>query len=264
MRPVIRTIRWVVLAAMLAACARSTNTPTILAPTLPAEAPRLTMSPPTTLPVVPTQTQPPVPTSSVSAAPIPSETPSNVTVATVPSLFATVSAQNVRMRRGPGTLFPMQYVLKQGTKLTVLGKAAGDDWLWVDAGQQQGWVAAAYTSLADSADMAKLKAWNTADAVVVPGRVVTNTGEPIGGVEFALSQGLEKEPPDTRAYSLADGRFYFYLPTGASGKWTFQFVGVRCSSRIVDKNCHTTGTFVPLLRDIDVPAQEDVAVLYFP
>jgi uncharacterized protein YraI len=185
------------------------------------------------------------------------------TVALIPDQPATITAQGVNLRQGPGTLFTRLGQLAEGTKVTVKGKAPGDDWLYVDTGDRQGWVSAALTSLATSEQLASVPLQPTGDALKIEGRVAQADGTPLAGIEFATFQGsADSNPPDTRAHSMANGSFYFYLPHGSNGVWRVSLTGVNCKSPIVDENCRYLGAFTPSFIDVTLPSEQVVEFQY--
>jgi uncharacterized protein YraI len=185
------------------------------------------------------------------------------TVQPVPDQPATITADGVNLRQGPGTLFVRLGMLAEGTKVTVTGKALGDDWVYIDTGDRQGWVSAAFTSLYSAGLMPSVPLLKTGDALVIHGQVTDTSGAPLVGVEFAASQGsADANPPDTRAHSLADGSFYLYLPHGSSGAWQVSMTAVDCKSAIVDANCNFLGAFTPRIADVMVPAENVIGFKY--
>jgi hypothetical protein len=172
-------------------------------------------------------------------------------------------AQNVNLRRGPGTLFPSLGQLADGAKVTAYGKARGDDWIYVDTGKLLGWVSTQFTSLIQSDQVSALAVKETGNALVIHGQVSESNGTPLAGIEFAMFQGKEdSKPPDTRAHSLSDGNFYLYLPPGSSGVWRVSLTAVDCKSPIVDANCHYTGAFMPRFTDITLPGDQVLKFMY--
>lgn len=223
---------------------------THLAITLP---PTETSEPPAA-PVVPTT--PP----QLSPTPKPSATPQ-----IIPNQPVTIQAQNVNVRQGPGTLFAKVTQLAEGTKATVIGKARGDDWLYIDTGKGKGWVSTAFTSLYRSDLLAAAPIQDTGDALIIRGQVVENTGAPVPGVEFAAYQGkgqANQNPPDTRGHTLADGFFYIYLPPGSSGVWRVSLTAIDCTSPIMDANCRYMGAFMPRVTDVTLPADKVLEFQY--
>jgi hypothetical protein len=164
-----------------------------------------------------------------------------------PQVF--ISAQGGDLYAGPSALFPSLGILPpQDTKVTVLVKARGDDWLFIDDGQRKGWVYREDTNLGlpdNSIDLSSLPILDTGKAMVIQGRVVESNGTPLAGVEV-IANPANAGPLSygARANSLVDGYFYLYLPEDASGTWEVGLGGIDCRSPITDANCHTT-LFMP-------------------
>lgn len=226
-------------------------------PTIPAG---LTL-PPTESPLnYPTETQPATPTPSASATPQPT-TPPQAAI----NLPATITALNVRLRSGPGTLFDAIGWMKQGEPVTVLGRVRGNDWLYIKTSALPGWVSTTFVKFTQSADLNNLPLVDIGAVVVVQGKVAETNGAPVPGVEFAIFQGRDpsKLPPDTRAHSQADGSFYLYLPASSSELWRISLTAVDCKSPIMDATCRYTGAFTPRFTDITLPTTATVSFQYF-
>ncbi len=262
------------LAVILAACGAQ---PTALQPAATANPPsqptvamlatiRAQLEAMPTETAVQTQTQAEAPAEeAATATPEPTAAPTSTPApALIQNMPAEITGRSTRMREGPGTLFPMVIVMQPGQKVTVLRKALGDDWIFVDTGRYMGWVSVTYTSLAGSDKIRSVPVMDVTNAVVLKGQVAQVTGEPLAGIEFSAYQGREKEaPPDTRAHSTADGSFYLYLPASANGIWRVSLTGIDCKSPIVDKYCRYNGSFVPRLVDVTVPGEMPLTFQYF-
>jgi uncharacterized protein YraI len=261
-KTLLRTLASAMAFAILLACLSACNLRTRIPVTEPAAQPTAThLSVVLPSPETPAAQDTPVP---ATAAPQSSSTPlPAATVQLVPNQPATITAQAVNLRQGPGTLFTRLGQLAEGTKVTVIGKAPGDDWLYVDTGDRQGWVSVAFTSLFDLSKMASVPVYETGDVLVIRGRVAEDDGMPLAGIEFAVFQGsADSNPPDTRAHSLADGTFYLYLPHGSTGTWRVSLTAVDCKSPIVDENCRFLGAFMPRIMDVTLPAEKVIEFQY--
>lgn len=102
--------------------------------------PSLTLLPPTDTPT-PTQTA----TSTPTAAPTETITP----VPTVASLKATVTADLLSCRYGPGPEYLFLYGLRKGANIKLIGRTDGDNWNWVYVdGKNKCWVNAKFIEMA--------------------------------------------------------------------------------------------------------------------
>ncbi len=121
------------LALGLAACQAPASKPTSTLPltsTASPVRPTATAQPPTASPILPTATaRPPTPTAtSLPPTPRPS---------------AEVIVKQMNLRTGPGTVYPVVALLKQGDVLTVVGRSPDRTWLSVKtAGNVAGWCSA--------------------------------------------------------------------------------------------------------------------------
>ncbi len=78
---------------------------------------------------VPSLTLSPQPALTSSSTPLPSQTPSPVP--TVESLKATVTADLLSCRYGPGPNYLFLYGLRKGANIVLSGRTNGDNWRWV-------------------------------------------------------------------------------------------------------------------------------------
>jgi uncharacterized protein YraI len=91
----------------------------------------------TLLPPTPT----PQPTQTLMPAPPPSPTPSITPLPTVESLKATVTADLLSCRYGPGPNYLFLYGLRKGANIVLIGRTNGDNWRWVYVeGKNKCWV----------------------------------------------------------------------------------------------------------------------------
>jgi hypothetical protein len=68
----------------------------------------------------------------------------------------------------------------------------------------------------------------------VRGQLTDKAGQPVMGVQFAVEQG------DLRSDGMTDaqGIFYVFLPSDASGEWVASFTAISCDSPLMDANCN--------------------------
>lgn len=146
-------------------------------------------------------------------------------------------ADNVNLRVGPGTLFPVMRLQPKGTRLLLLGRVPGGGWLYVSPAQNIfGWVDARLVEA--EGDLETVPFVKPEEAQVVTGRVLDLAGVPISGVGFAVTQGTASDAPRTDASTDANGYFYAYLPATAGGEWLVSYVSIACTSNTMDANCN--------------------------
>jgi hypothetical protein len=92
--------------------------------------------------VSPSVTPPPA----LSETPAPSPSPSPIP--TVPSLKATVTADRLSCRYGPGPEYLYLYGLRKGTNIVLVGRTDADNWHWVYVqGRSKCWVNTAFLDI---------------------------------------------------------------------------------------------------------------------
>jgi len=94
----------------------------------------ITEAPPATMTPTPTATPTSAPTS--TPTPEPTATP---TITPTPEPQVRASGKNVNVRRGPGTLFPVMAVLRDGEAAQVIARGP-KGWLQVDVKGKSGWI----------------------------------------------------------------------------------------------------------------------------
>jgi uncharacterized protein YgiM (DUF1202 family) len=230
------------LILLLSAC----SMPGISSPTL---APGATYTPvaPATLP--PTLT--PVPTLISTPTVIPSPTPF------VP-FNAPVWADNVNVRTNPGYLFPVARLIARNSNLLVLGKSPGGEWTYAQiADGTKGWV---FTQLIQSErDLQAVPVIEPQGVQLIKGRVTDSQGMPTSGVGFSVLQGTGDRPPTNTVMTDANGDFYSFMPTTASGEWAVSYSAIACKSNVwKDDTCTNykdgyTGTVDPQVTTVTLP-----------
>jgi uncharacterized protein YgiM (DUF1202 family) len=161
---------------------------------------------------------------------------------------------NLNIRANPGYLFEALLMAQQTDALTVKGKAPGGEWIAVQtADGVEGWV---FTELLKSdVDLDKVPVREPKDVVLVKGHVADATGTPIQGVTFDLKQG----DLTNTAVTDANGDFYSFLPSDATGTWNVTQTSVACKSNVwSDTACSTykagyTGTVIPQTLAVSLP-----------
>ena len=191
---------------------------------------------PVALTVIPTFSA--VPPSLPASAP--ESPPTQPPPASPGALYVYVSADNVNLRRRPGTVFPVVRLLAKGSRLQLLGHAPGNEWLYVmtDSGIN-GWILSWLVKGGHDGGPTPLV--EPDDVVVVRGRVVDRAGVPISGVGFAVTQGMGPDAPRTDANTDESGQFYAFLPANATGAWLVSYVAIACTSNTMDSNCNCIG-----------------------
>jgi len=195
-------------------------------------------------------------------ATFPTLAPQTPAPSTSPTPFASFSASptvdNLNIRINPGYLFDAWGVVQQTDTLTVLGKAPGDEWIYVEtAAGVKGWAFAEL--LKSEVDLKQVPVQTPTEVVVISGQVLDVNGTPIQGIGFDIKQGSEEGAPTNVVLTDAKGEFYSFLPADATGVWSVSQTAIACNSNIwLDGACTTyksgyTGTVEPQTISVTLP-----------
>jgi hypothetical protein len=226
------TIIWVSLLVVASGCSGLPTLPPM--PTLPVSAPPSATPAPFQL-----ITATPLPDQAATILPVGNATslPTNgvPTVATTPympfSARAAVDSLNLRVQ--PGHLSEIVRMLTQDTPLTVLGQTPGGEWIFVQTAEGiTGWVF--WQLITSETDLRACPVLIPEGIQTVRGQLTDKAGQPVVGVQFAVEQG------DLRSDGMTDaqGIFFVFLPSDASGEWVASFTAISCDSPLMDANCN--------------------------
>ena len=101
----------------------------------------------TVLPIPSTEAFTPLPTFTLTFTPIPTETITLTPYTIVESLKAKVTAERLSCRYGPGAEYLYLYALRADANIKLIGRADGNQWVWVD-GTNKCWVNSEYLEVA--------------------------------------------------------------------------------------------------------------------
>jgi len=118
----------------------------------------------------------------------------------------TVTASALNFRTGPTTNFSVIKALSKGTKVTIIGENTG--WYKVKAGNQEGWVSAAYINVNDVKSMVAPRVATFSDRLVTPEdeqllAKKSNPNRVIG--EVIIDNAEVKEEANEQSGSVVDG-----------------------------------------------------------
>lgn len=154
--------------------------------------------------------------------------------------YVYTQVDNLNLRVQPGALFKVSRVMPKGTKLQVLGRAPGGEWLnVVNEEGIIGWVGVGFVK--GGYDGPPLPVITPKDVLLVTGQVLDANGKPVTGIGFAVTQQSATQTLRADATTDESGKFYAYLPITYSGTWTIGFVSVDCKSNTRDANCQCLG-----------------------
>lgn len=188
----------------------------------------------------------------VDATPIPQLSPTTY----VPFTLNTF-ADGVNVRTNPGYLFPIRGMVQSDTSLKVLGRSPGDEWLYIQTLEgMKGWV---YVQLFNKeARMFEAPLIEPEDIRTIRGRLLDAAGQPVSGIQFALTQGSGNNGLRNDATTDENGVLRFYMPLNSSGAWMISYVAISCDSNVVDENCNSSGTVIPSSASFDIQGDNDL------
>ncbi len=195
------------------------------------------------------------PSSTATSTPTKTQIPATPTEEKFGEVFVFVQVDNVNLRTNPGMLFQVSRVMANGTRLQLLGKAPGGEWLKVVNDEDVvGWVNVNVVST--GFDGPPPPVIEPKDVILVTGFVKSELGTPISGIGFSIMQGQRR----TDAVTDETGQFYAYLPPNISGAWQVSYVSVSCTSNTMDENCNCIndicGTAYPVSATVQLPQNE--------
>jgi uncharacterized protein YgiM (DUF1202 family) len=214
------------------------------------------------LPATETPTPAVLPTQLPAVTAQPTSTP--LPVPTIPPFIpfkAHALSDFVNVRTNPGLLFDVNLNVAKDTIFTVLGKAPGGAWIFVQTpAKTNGWVYAKL--LKGDQELSSAPLVHPDQVQMISGRVLDVNGAPISGINFAIIQGAVRNEVMTDS----DGVFYVYLPSSASGEWAISYTGIDCSSSLMDAKCNckadVCGAVNPPNLNIQVPESKPLDFLW--
>ena len=134
-----------IIVVLLTSCAPASQTP--LRAASPTETSTALQTPTLTVAITPTltETAAPSPTDAPTPTEISTSTPTSIPV--VASLKATVTADLLSCRYGPGPFYLYLYGLVKGANIKLIGRTDGNNWVYVD-GKNKCWVNANFIEMA--------------------------------------------------------------------------------------------------------------------
>ncbi len=142
------------------------------------------------------------------------------TPAPVVMLSGEIAFETFSLRTGPGVLFPRVNIYWSGTKIRVLGREAGNNWLLVQVpdDQRAGWMKA--VGLTIEGDITSLPIFQVDNAQIVHGHVFLTDGSPATGIVISIAPNVNQlsESSDSSETNEA-GEWYLYLPTDIQGAY---------------------------------------------
>ena len=106
----------------------------------PASTPTVEPVPVTSTFAPPTETSTPIPTATFTSIPSPTNTPTNTPIPFVDSLKATVTADLLSCRYGPGSEYLYLIAFNKGANIKLIGRTDGNNWVLVENEPQKCWI----------------------------------------------------------------------------------------------------------------------------
>jgi len=95
---------------------------------------------------------------------------------------------------------------------------------------------------------------------LITGKVTFPDGQPVSGVQYAITQVLSSGTRRNDVVTDADGIFYAFMPETASGTWNVAYTAVSCKSNTMDEDCNciggVCGTSEPIWLNVTLPQAE--------
>jgi hypothetical protein len=172
---------------------------------------------------------------------------------------------NLVLRANPGQLFEAKTTLPNASRLLVLGRSPGGEWLLVQTPlERMGWVFGQYVT--SEGDLNLVPFIQPADMQLVRGRVRTEDGKPITGVQYAVVQDKPGTPPRSDAITDETGTFYTFLPANTTGTWAVSFTAITCTSNLMDKDCKclngVCGSPTPASISVTLPLEQSLEFVW--
>lgn len=174
---------------------------------------------------------------------------------------ATAMVNALKVRTNPGYLFPALGILPENTALTVLGRAPGGEWIYIQTPDEvEGWVFAQL--LVTDRDWKTVPIIEPEGVQIIRGKVTDVLGNPVSGIQYAITQGDERND----AMTDETGKFTAFMPLTASGEWTVSYTAVSCESNTMDANCNCKGgscaTSDPAAQTIMLPQKDPLEFVW--
>jgi len=204
-----------------------------------------------------------VPTIEPSATQPPTSTP-EPTLTPPASFIARVNANFALLRTGPGSMHQPVTKYPYGSNVTITGKAAGDEWVLVQAADQNtGWMPIKLLDI--DYPLTGLPLQEPADTALIYGVIQDSVGNRLGGVGVSVCSDLCYQMDRTDAVTNQAGEFFAYVPITLDQNLRLYVSSVICASPIMNAECKLTGKFLPEEVFLDeLPPSDPVLFMYYP
>jgi hypothetical protein len=195
-------------------------------------------------------------------APFPTFTQSLTPTVSYSGLPASVNVTSIILRSGPSTLFERISTFPEATQVTIMGRIPNSEWVWVITPKaSSGWMAAQFLN---SEDLTGVPIIDVPSSITITGNAMDTSNLGVDGIDVAVFQGNGAERRRTDTYTSSDGSFTVYLPDSSQGVWNVEAVGIKCTSRVMDASCKSTGSITNSGFTVSLPQTITISFIYDP
>jgi hypothetical protein len=101
-------------------------------------------------------------------------------------------------------------------------------------------------------------------SMTITGSALDTSNLGVDGIDVAVFQGNGADRLRTDSYTGSDGSFTVYLPDTSQGIWYVEAVGIKCTSRVMDVSCKSTGSITTPGFKITLPQTVMITFIYDP
>jgi len=202
----------------------------------------------------------PTPLPPTQVLPSPTPQPSATTTSgPVQPLHAVITVDNFKLRTGPGFLFDAVALYDSSTNVTVLGRAQGDNWFYVETqDNRSGWMKMEYLEL--TGDYLTLPFIAPTNVQTIVGHVRTQNDVFASGIGILLSpqSGYSGTNGDS-ALTDSNGTFYLFLPKNLEGEYFIETNAYNCTGNLITGDCELPYVF-PAVQPVTLPMPAGVTI----
>jgi hypothetical protein len=197
--------------------------------------------------------------------PLPTPTVSKIESTPTQAVYTPIDADvifdNYLLRNGPGRMFDVVRMYDTGTKVALLAREPGNNWVLVQTEDNySGWMNVVGLNLIG--DVTPLPIIKVTNAQVLHGHVWALSKAPANNVGVSITRVYNPSPEyEDVSTTNSDGEWYLYLPINLEGDWVVGVNSYGCNSSVVDNptSCALIGMF-PGAQAITLPQKADVNI----
>lgn len=147
-----------------------------------------------------------------------------------------LTADETALQANPGNHFETLRVLAKDENIQVWGKSPGGNWIKASTHMgEEGWLKR--DALQADVNLNALPEIVPEKVQLVSGKVLNVLGEPMSGIQVALTTAESELPLPVDASTDEAGDFSVFLPQGTSEKWVVNYIGVACKYVTTSASC---------------------------